>query len=108
MLPPGPSVTSGARINNRLRSSIRRVSKSMQTHIEKLRDGLVIWLPQSMVDLTGFQEDMTVDLTVREGEVVIKPATNAHNRLMSLVDQITDENRHEEADLGPTAGAEEW
>ena len=48
-----------------------------------------------------------VDLTIRSGEIVIVPAEPAIT-LESLVEQITDENRHDEIETGRRVGDEVW
>ena len=52
-------------------------------------------------------EGDTVEVSVRDGEIVIRPARPAFS-LHELVDGITPRNRHGEEDWGKPLGRERW
>jgi len=53
------------------------------------------------------QENSTVDLTIKSRKLVVVPAEPTIT-LESLVERITDENRHDEIGTGPGVGNEVW
>jgi antitoxin component of MazEF toxin-antitoxin module len=53
----------------------------------------------------GLHPDSEVELSVREGSLVLK-ATRPHYQLKDLVKEITAKNRHPEIDFGPPQGRE--
>jgi antitoxin component of MazEF toxin-antitoxin module len=58
-------------------------------------------------DESELREHTTVDLTVLSGTLVIVPAEPVIT-LSSLIEQITDENRHGEIKAGLWVGNEVW
>lgn len=64
-------------------------------------------LPKAVALEARIAEGDTVEVSVRDGEIVIRAARPAYS-LLELVDQITPENRHGESDWGKPAGREQW
>ncbi len=79
----------------------------MKTTIQKWGNSLAIRIPRPFADEVHLEENSTVDLTIRSGKLVIVP-TAPEITLESLVDQITDENRHDEIGTGTRVGNEVW
>lgn len=79
----------------------------MKTTIQKWGNSLAVRIPRPYADEIHLEENSTVDLTIRSGKLVIVPA-EPEITLESLVDQITDENRHEEIGTGSRVGNEAW
>lgn len=79
----------------------------MKTTVQKWGNSLAVRIPRPFADEIHLEENSTVDLTVRSGKLVIVPAEPAMT-LDALVDQITDENRHDEIETGPRVGNEIW
>jgi antitoxin MazE len=79
----------------------------MKTTIQKWVDGLAVRIPRLFATEIHLEENTTVDLTIRSGKLVIVPA-EPEITLESLVEQITDENRHDEIDTGLRVGNESW
>jgi antitoxin MazE len=79
----------------------------MKTTIQKWGNSLAVRIPRPFAEEINLQENTTVDLTVRMGKLMIAPAAPVLT-LESLVERITDENRHDEVETGPRVGKEVW
>jgi antitoxin MazE len=79
----------------------------MKTTIQKWGNSLAVRIPRPFAEEIHLEENTTVDLTIRSGKLVIVPAEPALT-LESLVDQITDENRHDAVGTGTRLGNEVW
>jgi antitoxin MazE len=79
----------------------------MKTTIQKWGNSLAVRIPRPFAEEINLQENTTVDLTVRMGKLLIAPAVPVLT-LESLVERITDENRHDEVETGPRVGKEVW
>ncbi len=77
------------------------------TQIAKWGNSLGLRLPKAVALEARIAEGDTVEVSVRDGEIVIRAARPAYS-LLELVDQITPENRHGESDWGKPAGREQW
>jgi antitoxin MazE len=71
----------------------------MKTTIQKWGNSLAVTIPPPFAEAIHLEENTPVDLTVRSGRLVIVPAEISIT-LESLVEQITDENRHDEIGTG--------
>ena len=78
----------------------------MKTTIQKWGDSLAVRIPHPVAEEIHLKENSTVDLAIRAGNLVI--VVDAKLTLESLVEQITDENRHDEVGTGPRVGNEFW
>jgi len=79
----------------------------MKTTIQKWGNSLAVRIPRPFAEEIHLRENSTVDLTIRSGKLVIVAAEPAIT-LESLVEQITDENRHDEIGTGRRVGNEVW
>jgi len=79
----------------------------MKTTIRKWGNSLAVRIPRPFAEEIHLEENTMVDLTIRSGRLVIVPAEPAIT-LESLVEQITDENRHSEVETGKHVGNEVW
>lgn len=79
----------------------------MRTRIQKWGNSLAVRIPRGFAEEAHIEENTTVDLSVRAGKLTIV-AVEPELTLESLVDAITDENRHDEIDMGPAVGKEVW
>jgi antitoxin MazE len=79
----------------------------MKTTIQKWGNSLAVRIPRPFAAEIHLEENTMVDLTIRAGKLVIVPATPPLT-LESLVEQITDENRHDEVGTGRRVGNEIW
>ncbi len=76
------------------------------TQIAKWGNSLGLRLPKAVALEARIGEGDTVEMSVRDGEIVVRAARPAYS-LLELVDQITPENRHGETDWGNPAGGEQ-
>jgi antitoxin MazE len=79
----------------------------MKTTIQKWGNSLAVRIPRPFAEEIHLEENTTVDLTIRAGKLVIVPAAPTMT-LESLVEQITEENRHDEIGTGLGVGNEAW
>ena len=77
------------------------------TQISKWGNSLGLRLPKSVAREAHVDEGDTVDVSVRNGAIVIRPSRPTYS-LERLVARITPHNRHDEADWGAPAGHEAW
>lgn len=79
----------------------------MRTHISKWGNSLAVRLPKPFIDELGLREGAEVEITVRDGRLILAAASREY-ALEELVDGITSENRHRESDWGRPKGRELW
>ena len=81
----------------------------MATMTQNARWGnsLGLRLPKSVALEAQVDEGDTVDVSVRNGAIVIRPSRPRY-ALEQLVARITPRNRHGESDWGTPAGHEAW
>lgn len=77
----------------------------MRVTIQKWGNSLAVRIPKPLALEVGFRSQSAVELTIRDGGLVLLPARPEYS-LEELVKGITSRNRHEEADFGPPAGRE--
>lgn len=80
----------------------------MKTRIQKWGNSLALRIPKPFAEEARLVEDSTVDVTVRNGKLVVVAVEEPDETLESLVAQITAENRHCETDTGRPVGSEIW
>ena len=79
----------------------------MKTTIQKWGNSLAVRIPRPFAEEIQLQENTTIDLSIKAGKLVIVPVEPAVT-LESLIEQITDDNRHDEIGTGPRVGKEVW
>lgn len=80
----------------------------MKSRVQKWGNSLALRIPKSFATEAGLREDMPVELSLREGEIVIQPLSRAPLTLDELLRGVTKENLHGEWDTGPAVGREAW
>ena len=81
----------------------------MEATIQQWGDSLALRIPKALAKQTSVKRGTTVDVTVEDGQMVIKPKRRQRKySLEKLVAQITPKNRHAETDWGPPVGKEVW
>jgi antitoxin MazE len=80
---------------------------TMKTRVKKTADSLTISIPLAVAEKGGLVADGEVDVTVAEGQVVVRPTVRKWT-LDELLEGITEENLHGEIDFGPPVGREVW
>ena len=77
----------------------------MTTHIAKWGNSLGVRLPKSVAQEAQLGEGDKVDVSVKNGSIVIRPSRSTYS-LSDLVSKITAKNRHAESEWGPPQGSE--
>jgi antitoxin MazE len=80
----------------------------MNTHIQRWGNSLAIRIPKAFAEETGLQANDQVELTIRDGQIILTPIKSKTYSLDDLLAGVTAENRHNEWDTGTTAGNEVW
>lgn len=77
------------------------------TQIARWGNSLGLRLPKSVAAEARIGEGDTVEVSVKDGAIVVRPA-QATFSLHELVSKITQRNRHGETDWGKPKGREQW
>lgn len=80
----------------------------MRTHIQKWGNSLAVRIPSAFARQVNLDANAVVDLTVVDGQLIIRPIEAPVFELDDLLAQITDDNRHGEVDAGGAVGNEIW
>ena len=80
---------------------------AVMTQIARWGNSLGLRLPKSVALEAKVDEGDTVDVSVKNGAIVIRPSRPTYS-LDQLVARITSKNRHDESDWGPPVGHETW
>jgi len=80
----------------------------MKTKISKWGNSLALRIPKAFATEAKVAEGVTVDLTLRDGEIVIAPMQPAQFTLSSLLEEVCPENLHGEVSTGAPRGREAW
>jgi len=80
----------------------------MQTKIQRWGNSLGLRIPRSFAEEAGVEAGSEVDLSVRDGDLVVRAAKRRAYRLSELLEKVTAENRHGEVDTGEPMGREVW
>jgi antitoxin MazE len=79
----------------------------MKVKIQKWGNSLAVRIPKSFAVQTQIEQDSVVDLSLVNGEIVVKPQKDKPKyTLEQLLAEITDENIHPETDWGNPVGKE--
>ena len=78
----------------------------MHTKIRKWGNSLGLRIPKSFAEEAGIQAGSEVDLSVADGELLIRPVRPRKYRLQDLLRGITSRNRHAEVEVGGPVGRE--
>lgn len=79
----------------------------MRLPVRRWGNSLAIRLPRGIALDVSLTEGSEVEVTVENGRVILTP-TRGPGSLASLLDQVTDANRHGEFDAGAPVGGELW
>ena len=78
----------------------------MKARIVKRGNSLALRIPKPFADEVRLAEDSPVDVSVRNGKLVVVPMVDSE--LTLEFSQITPENRHGETETGTAVGNEVW
>lgn len=80
----------------------------MQTKIQKWGNSLGLRIPKSFAAEVKVEAGSTVDLSVIDGELVVKPIRRRKYELRDLLKAINSRNIHREVETGDPVGREAW
>lgn len=80
----------------------------MKVQIQKWGNSLALRIPKAFAVESNVTGGSTVEVSMENGNIIVKPVKEPTYTLEELVDGITDENRHEEIDWGRPVGNEVW
>ena len=80
----------------------------METTIKKWGNSLALRIPKALAKEAGLHYDLSVELSLLDGKLVIAPIEPPKLDLDAMLDQITEDNLHSEIDVGPAVGQEVW
>ena len=79
----------------------------MLVQLTKWGNSLAVRIPAAYAKEIGATANGKAELSIDNGRLVLKPLHDMPEfDLDALVDQITDDNRHDEIDTGPAVGRE--
>lgn len=80
----------------------------MKARIRKWGNSLGLRIPKPFAEETGIAPGSAVDLTVEDGNLVVRPRRAVSVRLGDLLVGVTRANLHEATDMGAPVGREVW
>jgi len=80
----------------------------MQTRIQKWGNSLALRIPWAFAEEIGLAENSPVNLSLKEGGLVVTAAAGDRWTLDELLSRVTDDNRHREWETGSPEGSERW
>jgi antitoxin MazE len=80
----------------------------MQTNVQKWGNSLGVRIPRPLADQAQISEGSAVEIEEEDGVITIRVLAPKEYALDDLVEEITDENRHEEVSTGSPVGNEVW
>jgi antitoxin MazE len=78
----------------------------METRIKKWGNSLALRIPKALAQEAGLHYELSVELSLVDGKLVIAPIEHPKLDLETMLAQITEDNLHSEVDFGPAAGKE--
>ena len=80
----------------------------MQTKIQKWGNGLGLRIPRSFAAEVQVEEGATVDLSVEDGRLLIRPLRVRKYALNVLLRKVRPRSLHGEVSTGRAVGGEAW
>jgi len=80
----------------------------MRTRVQKWGNSLALRIPKSFAAEVGLQKETSVEISLADGKLVIRPVTEPKLTLKQLLARVTKENLHHGVDTGPAVGKEAW
>lgn len=80
----------------------------MLTKIQKWGNSLGLRIPKAFAAEARIEAGSTVDLSVKDGEFVVKPIRRRKYDLRDLLEVINSRNLHCEVETGEPVGREAW
>lgn len=79
---------------------------AVQTRVQKWGNSLGVRIPRGLAEEVGLGAGSQVNLSAKDGELVVKPSVPARLSLDDLLADVSEENLHSSIDTGTVVGAE--
>ena len=80
----------------------------MLTKVKKWGNSLALRIPRSLAADARIENDSLVEVSLVDGQIVVKPLMSSKWTLDQLLAGVTQENIHREIDTGNPVGNEVW
>jgi antitoxin MazE len=80
----------------------------MTSRVQKWGNSLALRIPRSFAEEARVQAGSPVEITVRDGVLMVRPALRGKYTLRGLLKKVTRRNVHNEVSSGPPTGRESW
>ena len=80
----------------------------MHTKVRKWGNSLGLRIPRSFAAEAEVEEGSTVDLSVEDGSLLVRPVRTRRYALADLLKGVTPRNVHREVSTGGPRGREAW
>ena len=80
----------------------------MLTKIQRWGNSLGLRIPRVFADQVGVEAGAEVDISVEDGELIIRPASKPKYKLDDLLKGATARTLHKEVETGDPVGREVW
>jgi antitoxin MazE len=80
----------------------------MQTRIQKWGNSLGLRIPRSFAAEAQVHEGATVDLSIEDGRLLVRPLRVRKYALGALLRKVKPRNLHSEVSTGTAVGRESW
>ena len=80
----------------------------MLTRVQKWGNSLGLRIPKSFAEEVSVEAGSTVDLSVADGELRIRPVRPKEYELKELLSEVREDNLHAEITTGDPRGRESW
>ena len=83
-------------------------ARARKARVQKWGNSLGIRIPRILALEASLETDSEVDLSTRDGTIVISPTGQKQPSLRQLLSRVTDANLHAEIPSGEAEGGEAW
>lgn len=80
----------------------------MLTKVQKWGNSLALRIPKAFALDAQLENDSVVEVSLVDGQIVIKPIVAPHWSLEQLLSGVNSNNIHHETDTGDAVGHEVW
>jgi len=80
----------------------------MLAKVQKWGNSLCLPIPKAFAAEAAVEEGSTVDISVGDEEIIVRPVRVRTFQLQDLLAEITEENLHDEIEVGASQGRESW
>ena len=80
----------------------------MLTKVRKWGNSLGLRIPKAFAEEVSVEEGSAVDLSVVDGQLVVRAVRRRAYELRDLLAEVSDDNRHGELSTGEPRGRESW